>query len=112
MSKAKIPSTERTPRRRRASAASTLRPEHRIELTALSLLAIAGVTSIFYVTGSAGTVGSTWKVWMEYVFGWGALVLPLFMGVVGVLMFIRGQNNPNHSRGWQLRLRGITHPLL
>ena len=102
MSKAKIPSTERTPRRRRASAASTLRPEHRIELTALSLLAIAGVTSIFYVTGSAGTVGSTWKVWMEYVFGWGALVLPLFMGVVGVLMFIRGQNNPNHSRGWQL----------
>ena len=112
MSKAKIPSTERTPRRRRASAASTLRPEHRIELTALSLLAIAGVTSIFYVTGSAGTVGSTWKVWMEYFFGWGALVLPLFMGVVGVLMFIRGQNNPNHSRGWQLRLRGITHPLL
>lgn len=102
MSKAKIPSTERTPRRRRASAASTLRPEHRIELTALSLLAIAGVTSIFYVTGSAGTVGSTWKVWMEYFFGWGALVLPLFMGVVGVLMFIRGQNNPNHSRGWQL----------
>jgi S-DNA-T family DNA segregation ATPase FtsK/SpoIIIE len=39
---------------------------------------------------------------MEYFFGWGALVLPLFMGVVGVLMFIRGQHNPNHSRGWQL----------
>ena len=102
MSKAKIPSTERTPRRRRASVASTLRPEHRIELTALLLLAVAGVTSIFYLTGSAGTVGSTWKLWMEYFFGWGALILPLFLGVVGVLMFIRGQNNPNHSRGWQL----------
>jgi S-DNA-T family DNA segregation ATPase FtsK/SpoIIIE len=102
MSKAKPPSTERTPQRRRAPVASTLRPEHRIELTALSLLAVAGVTSIFYLTGSAGTVGSSWKLWMEYFFGWGALVLPLFMGVVGVLMFIRGQNNPNHSRGWQL----------
>jgi S-DNA-T family DNA segregation ATPase FtsK/SpoIIIE len=84
-----------------------MRPEHRSELAALGLIAVAGVTSIFYLTGSAGTMGSSWKTWMEYLFGWGALVLPLFMGVVGVLMFVRGQRDPNHSRGWQLGGMGI-----
>lgn len=101
------PAAKEPASRRRARPAPTLRPEHRIELSALALIAVAGVTSIFYITGRAGTMGSSWKLWMEYFFGWGALVLPLFMGVVGVLMFIRGQRDPNHSRGWQLGGMGM-----
>ncbi len=96
MTKSKSSQTRGTGRRAKRKSAVTLRPEHQRELFALALIAIAGVTVIFYLTGSTGQLGASWKQFMEKLLGWGALIVPLVIGVLGIGLFQSGQkdNNP------------------
>ncbi len=61
-----------------------LRPEHQREIFALALIAIAAITVIFFATGVAGWVGTTWVGFTRYVLGWGALIVPLALGMLGI----------------------------
>ncbi|HNP73689.1 MAG TPA: DNA translocase FtsK 4TM domain-containing protein, partial [Kouleothrix sp.] len=62
----------------------SLRPEHQRELFALALITIAAITIVFFLTGAAGVVGKTWVDLTQRLLGWGALLVPLALGLLGV----------------------------
>ena len=62
----------------------SLRPEHQRELFALTLIAIAAVTFVFFITGTTGAFGRTWVQLTQRLLGWGALLVPLALGLLGV----------------------------
>src|SRR6266508_4259576 len=62
----------------------TLRPEHQRELFALALITVAAITIVFFLTGSAGAFGQRWVEFTERLLGWGALLVPLALGLLGV----------------------------
>ena len=69
--------------------ALSLRPEHQRELFALALIALAAVTIVFYLTGSAGVVGTTWVDFTRMALGWGALLVPLSLGLLGIAILVQ-----------------------
>jgi S-DNA-T family DNA segregation ATPase FtsK/SpoIIIE len=76
-----------TQRKRQAAQptfAFTLRPEHQRELFALALITIAAVTFVFYLTGKSGVIGQTWVSLTLRLLGWGSLLVPLALGLLGV----------------------------
>ncbi|MEY2847260.1 MAG: hypothetical protein RL076_2806 [Chloroflexota bacterium] len=95
MTKSKSSQSRGTGRRAKRKSVVSLRPEHQRELFALGLIAVAGVTIIFYLTGSTGQLGASWKLLMERLLGWGALVVPMVMGVLGIALFSSGINDRN-----------------
>jgi DNA segregation ATPase FtsK/SpoIIIE, S-DNA-T family len=62
----------------------SLRPEHQRELFALTLITVAGITIVFFLTGSSGAIGQTWVEFTQRLLGWGALLVPLALGLLGV----------------------------
>lgn len=62
----------------------TLRPEHQRELFAMALIAIALITVVFFATGSAGVIGAGWVAITRQLLGWGALLVPLSLGLLGM----------------------------
>ncbi|MBK9711923.1 MAG: DNA translocase FtsK [Kouleothrix sp.] len=62
----------------------SLRPEHQRELFALALITVAAITIVFFLTGSAGAIGKTWVELTQRLLGWGALLVPLALGLLGV----------------------------
>jgi DNA segregation ATPase FtsK/SpoIIIE, S-DNA-T family len=76
-----------TQRKRQAAQpafAFALRPEHQRELFALALITIAAVTFVFYLTGKSGAIGQTWLLLTLRLLGWGSLLVPLALGLLGV----------------------------
>jgi DNA segregation ATPase FtsK/SpoIIIE, S-DNA-T family len=67
----------------------SLRPEHQRELFALAMIALAAVTIVFYGTGSAGAIGATWVEFTRTALGWGALVVPLSLGLLGIAILVQ-----------------------
>ncbi len=63
-----------------------LRPEHQRELFALALIAIAAITIVFFLVAPAatGTLGQRWVEFTQRLLGWGALLVPLSLGLLGV----------------------------
>ncbi len=78
-------------RRKRAAVtpAIQLRPEHQRELFALGLIAVAAITIIFYVTGAAGVLGASWVELTRRLLGWGALIVPLSLGLLGLAILLQ-----------------------
>src|SRR5262245_9869470 len=83
--------TSRKPAQRKrtpppAPAFEPLRPEHQRELFALALIAIAAITIVFFLVGPAatGTLGQRWVDFTQRLLGWGALLVPLSLGLLGV----------------------------
>ena len=77
----------RSTARKKASAPlfeMTLRPEHQRELFAMALIAIALITVVFFATGSAGVIGAGWVAITRQLLGWGALLVPLSLGLLGM----------------------------
>ncbi|MGQ9550126.1 MAG: DNA translocase FtsK [Roseiflexus sp.] len=96
MARAKQSSSGRTSsgtRRKRTGATSPpmLRPEHQRELFALGLITVAAVTVVFYVTGTTGVIGAPWVEWTRRLLGWGALVVPLSLGLLGLAILLQEQ---------------------
>lgn len=77
----------RPTQRKRPEAAFdlTLRPEHQRELFALALITIAAVTIIFIIVGpsAAGAIGKPWVDLTSRLLGWGELIVPLALGLLG-----------------------------
>jgi S-DNA-T family DNA segregation ATPase FtsK/SpoIIIE len=93
MTKGRSRQTGANGRKAQRKSAITLRPEHQRELFALVLIGIAGMTIIFYLTGSTGTLGAGWTQMMEVGLGWGALIVPLVIGMLGIALFQSGHRN-------------------
>jgi S-DNA-T family DNA segregation ATPase FtsK/SpoIIIE len=62
----------------------SLRPEHQRELFALGLITVAAVTVIFFFSGSTGFVGKRWVAFTQNLLGWGSLLVPLALGLLGL----------------------------
>ncbi|HNP87579.1 MAG TPA: DNA translocase FtsK [Kouleothrix sp.] len=82
-------SRKSAPRKRPSTPAAplfgfSLRPEHQRELFALALITIAAITIVFFLTGAAGAIGKTWVDVTQRLLGWGALLVPLALGLLGV----------------------------
>jgi DNA segregation ATPase FtsK/SpoIIIE, S-DNA-T family len=93
-SRSKSKTTTQTTRNRRRSQKRTLfnfslRPEHRRELFALALIFIALATLIFFLTGTTGSIGTIYVLGMQQVFGAGAVIVPVALGVLGVAILIQ-----------------------
>jgi DNA segregation ATPase FtsK/SpoIIIE, S-DNA-T family len=77
----------RAPQRKAAAAPMfeiALRPEHQREIFAIVLIAIAAITVVFFATGTAGVIGAGWVALTRQLLGWGALIVPLALGMLGV----------------------------
>ncbi|MEM8533905.1 MAG: DNA translocase FtsK [Chloroflexota bacterium] len=68
-----------------------LRPEHQRELFAIALITIAIVTIVFYFTGAAGAIGQRWVLLTQQLLGWGSLLVPLSLGLLGVAILWQEQ---------------------
>lgn len=64
----------------------SLRPEHQRELFALVLLAVSAVTVVFFLTGAAGIVGQRWVEATRWLLGWGAMMVPIALGFLGLVI--------------------------
>jgi len=69
----------------------SLRPEHQRDLFALTLITVAAVTIIFFVTGVAGGVGALYVEAVRRAFGNGAIVVPVTLGLLGLAILIQEQ---------------------
>lgn len=69
----------------------SLRPEHQRDLFALTLITVAAVTIIFFVTGVAGGVGALYVEAVRGAFGNGAIVVPVILGLLGLAILIQEQ---------------------
>ncbi|MCS6880051.1 MAG: DNA translocase FtsK [Oscillochloridaceae bacterium] len=69
----------------------SLRPEHQRDLFALTLITVAAVTIIFFVTGVAGGVGALYVETVRRAFGNGAIVVPVTLGLLGLAILIQEQ---------------------
>lgn len=70
--------------RQSAAPVITLRPEHQRELFALLLIGIALITIVFYLTSSVGLLGQRWVDTTQRLLGWGSLLVPLSLGLLGI----------------------------
>jgi len=102
MTKSRSRQTGANGRKAQRKSAITLRPEHQRELFALVLIGIAGMTIIFYLTGSTGTLGAGWTQLMEVGLGWGALIVPLVIGMLGIALFQSGHRNQTPLQATQV----------
>lgn len=97
MAKAKQPTSARKPAASRKGGTRkkpaapppmfelSLRPEHQRELFAMALIAIALVTIVFFYRPElAGALGTSWVDFSRRLLGWGALVVPMSLGFLGV----------------------------
>jgi DNA segregation ATPase FtsK/SpoIIIE, S-DNA-T family len=75
--------------RKKPTPAISLRPEHQREFFALALITIALGTLIFFVTDSAGGLGGVYLLGVQQLFGSGALILPLVLGLLGIGILIQ-----------------------
>ncbi|HEU4327197.1 MAG TPA: DNA translocase FtsK [Roseiflexaceae bacterium] len=66
-----------------------LRPEHQREIFALGLIGIAAITIFFYVTGASGWIGKPWVEMTQRLLGWGSVVVPLGLGLLGISILWR-----------------------
>jgi S-DNA-T family DNA segregation ATPase FtsK/SpoIIIE len=84
----KSASSRRSTQRKKASPQLTLEslfgPDHVRDLFALMLIALALVTVVFYATGTAGVIGAGWVALTRQLLGWGALLVPVALGLLGV----------------------------
>lgn len=62
----------------------TISPDRQRELFAIALIGIAVVTIVLYFSGSAGVVGRRWVELTQQLLGWGSLLVPLSLGLLGV----------------------------
>src|SRR5258706_2686464 len=67
-------------------AFAPMRPEHQRELFSLALIAIAAITIVFFLVAPAatGSLGRRWVEFTQRLLGWGALLVPLSLGLLGV----------------------------
>ena len=81
--------SRRTSRKQAAQWSFELRPEHQRELFALILITLAVGTLIFFATGVAGGIGEVYMLGVQQAFGYGALIVPLALGVLGVAILVQ-----------------------
>ena len=62
----------------------SISPDRQRELFAIALIGIAVVTIVLYFSGSAGAVGRRWVELTQRLLGWGSLLVPLSLGLLGV----------------------------
>ena len=97
--RATTPRTRSASKKSAAPVAPTLRPEHQRELFALALITIAAITIIFYLTGSAGVLGVPWVELTQRLLGWGALIVPLSLGVLGCALLWQERRSDTRLTG-------------
>lgn len=76
-----------------------VRPEHQRELFAIALITIAIVTIVFYFTGAAGAIGQRWVMLTQQLLGWGSLLVPLSLGLLGVAILWQEQREDVRMTG-------------
>lgn len=85
--KRSTPKQQRQPKKQQQQqmAFEPLRPEHQRELFALALITIAAITIIFFIVGpsATGMIGQGWINFTQRLLGWGALLVPLALGLLG-----------------------------
>ncbi|MBC8075153.1 MAG: DNA translocase FtsK 4TM domain-containing protein, partial [Chloroflexales bacterium] len=84
-----VRSTRRGSRKQPAPFSLELRPEHQRELFALILITVAVGTLIFFATGIAGGIGAVYMLGVQQAFGYGALIVPLALGILGVAILVQ-----------------------
>ena len=85
--------------RRESGLGLTLRPEHQRDLFALGLILLALITIIFFATGDAGAAGSVYVTVVRQIFGAGAIVVPVTLGLLGVAILIQEQFHDSRLSG-------------
>ncbi len=65
----------------------SLRPEQQRDLFALFLIAIAAITIVLFLSDSVGVLGKRWVDLTNRLFGWGAVMVPLALGLLGIAIF-------------------------
>jgi len=70
-----------------------------LDIVGYTLLAIAGVTILSFLTFNTSTLPGQWLNLLQRIFGWGAYLTPLFFGALGLWLVLRrfGERLPHVS---------------
>ncbi len=104
MTKAKTPARKstapKTSARRKSPPPATLRPDQQRELFALGMILVAALTIVFYLTSARGLFGASWVGFTQYILGWGALLIPLSLGLLGAAILYQERRNDTKLTAW------------
>ncbi len=82
--------TSRASTQQRSSWWGDIRQEHQREIFALLLILVAAVTVFFYIfADNSGLLGQRWLDGLRQGLGWGALMVPLALGLLGAAIIWR-----------------------
>ena len=94
-------SRSRKPAARRQAPLPSMRPEHQREVFAIVLIGLAALTIVFWMFGSSGALGERWVNTSQHLLGWGSLLVPLSLGLLGIAILWQ-------ERRTDLKLSSIT----
>jgi S-DNA-T family DNA segregation ATPase FtsK/SpoIIIE len=95
--------TKRRPRRKRTQQRELprihLTLDQWLDIVGYTLLAIAGVTILSFLTFNTSTLPGQWLNMLQRIFGWGAYLTPLLFGALGLWLVLRrfGERLPRVS---------------
>jgi S-DNA-T family DNA segregation ATPase FtsK/SpoIIIE len=82
-------SSRRTSKQRRTQPRIQLTPDQQLDILGYALLAIAGLTILSFLSANHGLIPGWWLGLLRQGFGWGAYLVPLLVGAVGLWLILR-----------------------
>ncbi len=76
-------------KRRRTKPRIQLTPDQQLDILGYALLAIAGLTVLSFLSANHGLIPGWWLGLLRRGFGWGAYLVPLLVGAVGLWLVLR-----------------------
>ncbi|GAH13990.1 unnamed protein product, partial [marine sediment metagenome] len=66
-----------------------LTPDQQLDIVGYVLLSVAGLTLLSFLSANQGEIPSWWLGTLRRGFGWGAYLVPLFVGAAGLWLVLR-----------------------
>jgi S-DNA-T family DNA segregation ATPase FtsK/SpoIIIE len=76
-------------KQRRTQPRIQLTPDQQLDILGYALLAVAGLTILSFLSANHGLIPGWWLGLLRRTFGWGAYLVPLLVGVVGLWLVLR-----------------------
>jgi S-DNA-T family DNA segregation ATPase FtsK/SpoIIIE len=76
-------------KQRRTQPRIQLTPDQQLDILGYALLAVAGLTILSFLSANHGLIPGWWLRLLRQGFGWGAYLVPLLVGAVGLWLILR-----------------------
>ena len=71
------------------------------------LIFTTGILVLSLISPNKGTLPMTLERWLRTLFGWGGVLVPLFMAGAGIYLVLWGMDQPPRFNGWRITGAGL-----